>query len=638
MRRSRFESQSELVYKQTLVLDQSLFSERLIATSLLDVDTSSPVMNRVLCSGSRDLYVLNATNRNHTNHILQTLSRARWFVLLVWVEPSSDNCSSVDLFADTSVPMLSVLLIAEEGDEEITVTEVYRVAKNLPVKRRHFATWSGRSGLKVESRNIWRTRSDLEGLDFKVGVSLSKDDMFQNPQQSGSIADMESFVFGQLAGSVLLSLQSQMKFNLQLIAIPQKNFKDRKLRKTNFMRDLLDGKLDTSSEAMLFTDDRIQVMDYTHPVETLGQVCYSGFHDRSSPDRDSNFDLLVLSSRAQHDKRISQLRHRGSFGIVIKHAQMRMIKWNEFILPFDRPLWLAIFVCLFVIGTHMTVLSYLNERTLGADRRNLSLQDSFFHSLGALICAQGQVVVPGNSMVRCLILTSHLTGAVLLAAYSAFLISFISAQKYNLPFTSLKGLYEDGSFSLGVLDQSGLYEIFAHDNNTLTKKLFNKYLDKENHEQPKTHIEAFGRVCTERYAYLSPLKMTKMKHPGCRLLFIPHTMTFYKAGFVFRKDSPYYKVINYQLTKIFNFGILDRHQKMFQRRRNWTLERKLTNVDLFNVLPVICVLACGILLSFIQRSWVQSPALPEFICEAAGLNRGQTQPHEDLDEEVAAPV
>nr|CAD7427701.1 unnamed protein product [Timema monikensis] len=31
----------------------------------------------------------------------------------------------------------------------------------------------------------------------------------------------------------------------------------------------------------------------------------------SSPDRDSNLDLPILSSRAQHDKRVSQLRHRG---------------------------------------------------------------------------------------------------------------------------------------------------------------------------------------------------------------------------------------------------------------------------------------------------------------------------------------
>nr|CAD7398674.1 unnamed protein product [Timema poppensis] len=33
----------------------------------------------------------------------------------------------------------------------------------------------------------------------------------------------------------------------------------------------------------------------------------------SSPNRDSNLDLPVLSSRAQHDKRVSQRRHRGGF-------------------------------------------------------------------------------------------------------------------------------------------------------------------------------------------------------------------------------------------------------------------------------------------------------------------------------------
>nr|CAD7423641.1 unnamed protein product [Timema monikensis] len=35
----------------------------------------------------------------------------------------------------------------------------------------------------------------------------------------------------------------------------------------------------------------------------------------SSPDRDSNLDLHVISSRAQHDKHFSQLRHRGGTDI-----------------------------------------------------------------------------------------------------------------------------------------------------------------------------------------------------------------------------------------------------------------------------------------------------------------------------------
>nr|CAD7406951.1 unnamed protein product [Timema poppensis] len=51
----------------------------------------------------------------------------------------------------------------------------------------------------------------------------------------------------------------------------------------------------------------------------------------SSPDRDSNLGLPVLSSRAQHDKRVSQLRHRGGsrgavvFGCAVQRGDKRVV-------------------------------------------------------------------------------------------------------------------------------------------------------------------------------------------------------------------------------------------------------------------------------------------------------------------------
>nr|CAD7576704.1 unnamed protein product [Timema californicum] len=47
-----------------------------------------------------------------------------------------------------------------------------------------------------------------------------------------------------------------------------------------------------------------------------------GKNTPSSPDRDSNPDLPVLDSRAQHDKCISQLRPRGGFGAKMDHLQI----------------------------------------------------------------------------------------------------------------------------------------------------------------------------------------------------------------------------------------------------------------------------------------------------------------------------
>jgi hypothetical protein len=44
-----------------------------------------------------------------------------------------------------------------------------------------------------------------------------------------------------------------------------------------------------------------------------------------------------------------------------------------------------------------------------------------------------------------------MTSLVLMAAYSAFLISSLAVQHHDLPFKDLQGLLQDGSYRLGVL-------------------------------------------------------------------------------------------------------------------------------------------------------------------------------------------
>nr|CAD7571232.1 unnamed protein product [Timema californicum] len=53
----------------------------------------------------------------------------------------------------------------------------------------------------------------------------------------------------------------------------------------------------------------------------------------SSPNRDSNLDLPVLSSRAHHDKRVSQLRHRGGGNYVIACQETADVQERVLALP-----------------------------------------------------------------------------------------------------------------------------------------------------------------------------------------------------------------------------------------------------------------------------------------------------------------
>nr|CAD7430689.1 unnamed protein product [Timema monikensis] len=78
---------------------------------------------------------------------------------------------------------------------------------------------------------------------------------------------------------------------------------------------------------------------------------YLGKTTPSSPDRDSNLDLPVLSSRAQHDKRVSQLRHRGGVEHTILHLRFKLSP------PIDTVLYDVILTCRLVelarVSTHL---------------------------------------------------------------------------------------------------------------------------------------------------------------------------------------------------------------------------------------------------------------------------------------------
>ena len=81
-----------------------------------------------------------------------------------------------------------------------------------------------------------------------------------------------------------------------------------------------------------------------------------------------------------------------------------------------------------------------------------------FNRVEKLICScvTGQPDVFKSRSARIVLLTSYMTSLVLMAAYSAFLISSLAVQHYGLPFRDLQGLLYDGSYKLGVM-RNGFY-------------------------------------------------------------------------------------------------------------------------------------------------------------------------------------
>ena len=76
------------------------------------------------------------------------------------------------------------------------------------------------------------------------------------------------------------------------------------------------------------------------------------------------------------------------------------------------------------------------------------------------LCVAGQPEIYKNTSGRIVILTSYMTSLVLMAAYSAFLVSSLAVQHHDLPFRDLQGLLYDGSYKLGVKRDTSYFNTF----------------------------------------------------------------------------------------------------------------------------------------------------------------------------------
>jgi hypothetical protein len=54
----------------------------------------------------------------------------------------------------------------------------------------------------------------------------------------------------------------------------------------------------------------------------------------------------------------------------------------------------------------------------------------------------------------------HITAVVILAAYSAALISFLTLKTFVMPFTTMEGLLKDKTYRFGVIGDSADFSFF----------------------------------------------------------------------------------------------------------------------------------------------------------------------------------
>ncbi|XP_021923390.1 probable glutamate receptor [Zootermopsis nevadensis] len=511
------------------------------------------------CQRSRPLFVLHPGDPTRIKPFLQFAAN-RSFSRVIWLLFLDKNSSLEELFTDINIPFDCEFLVAQpEDDHAVGLTEVYRVSPTLPLQTYRFGNWTPDGGLTWPSRGFYHRRNSLQGLVLKTAVI---DAFYTNVVEESNNKPIKiSGFFGEMWNT----LEDQLKFKSDFYK-PLDNFFGAPTENGswNGMIGMLHrGEADFAVAKFVMSPARLQAVDF---ISTLEQV---------------------------------------KTRLFIKEQRALLVKWDEFLRPFTRRLWMLQLFSMILIGLCFGVTYHVGQR-LGLEAGVASvlqnLYDALFYTF-ASFCQQGRSVTPRMLSCRVVFLTSYFTAVVLLAGYSAFLISFLATRETKeFPFTSFKQFLDDGRFQLGMLSDSAFTFYFENSTDPVMQNIYQKMIAPNRHNFPFSDDEGFRRVCNvPNYAYITytDLEYQETGTLSCGLTEIPQIYIPGSLAITTVKKSPYKGIFNSVIWKMKRNGILKRLHTMFYPIKVPISEIPRPVVYLVQVTPVLTLLGAATLVAIV---------------------------------------
>ncbi|PSN41922.1 hypothetical protein C0J52_06810 [Blattella germanica] len=240
-----------------------------------------------------------------------------------------------------------------------------------------------------------------------------------------------------------------------------------------------------------------------------------GFYERRVADKPSLMlsGGLATTDRPQHRHPYYRPEYRAS-DLNVNGVKLSNGSWNGIIGLLDRKEAEVSCEGLSMTPGRAEVLDFMVP--IKNDRHELSKTR---HSSSS---PSGLAKVPAPMSARMVCLVSYLTAVILLAGYSASLISNLTLRKPDLPFSTFEGLLAS-SYKFGITPFSSSFQFFQEGKDPLFHEIYERLLRPYRHSLPSTSLEGLRRVCEiPKYTFLSDVAVEDRQNEfSCHLFPLP---------------------------------------------------------------------------------------------------------------------
>ncbi|XP_069696115.1 glutamate receptor 4-like [Periplaneta americana] len=238
-------------------------------------------------------------------------------------------------------------------------------------------------------------------------------------------------------------------------------------------------------------------------------------------------------------------------------------------------------------------------------KKHENTQDGHSYPLGSAVllifgifCQRGLDPAPQTWSCRLVLFTAYLSATVIFVAYSATFISFLTINRYELPFTNLKGLLDNGKYVLGMLPKSAQFTVFSTSSDPVVRGVYRELMTQP---LPLTNEEGLDLMCKQNnYAFLLLTIVNKLTRPylDCTDVEIPDYAIPVSMGMVGRKDTELKSLFNYYFVKMHEAGIVRRNEdNLLPLKFREEIKDLPSSVNIEKTLSIFIILMSGAILA-----------------------------------------
>ncbi|XP_043602891.1 glutamate receptor 2-like isoform X1 [Bombus pyrosoma] len=279
--------------------------------------------------------------------------------------------------------------------------------------------------------------------------------------------------------------------------------------------------------------------------------------------------------------------------LYVKQPEMSAVKWLAYYKAYSFALWMSVLVT--IVSAQFT-LAFMRSRIESTDL-TVELYHEFIRIWG-IFCQQGITEeFPRYSSLRLAYFTVLVTGIVIFAAYSASMISFVTAYVHNLPFSTIEEFVNDDTYDVILNKDSADYDMFALSKDPFSVHMMAKL--RPIHTLPINIEDGFQSICDDPTLVYYSGYGKKMQ--GIVNFRIPCDIVCIDSGrvdslsLILPKNSQFTSILNYYVQKLLNTGLLNR----FKNEVFFTKKNKFQPVGFYSVASVLIIFVGGVSLAFV---------------------------------------